>query len=62
MTDPVHFVREDVRGFLAMLEAMARPHMDEMPVEEARAGDIISMAGLAVATVSNTIACGFSFV
>lgn len=41
MTDPVHFVREDVRGFLAMLEAMARPHMDEMPVEEARAAYVM---------------------
>ncbi|WP_010544474.1 translational GTPase TypA [Sphingomonas elodea] len=30
--------------------------LDRVPVEEARAGDIISLAGLAVATVSNTIA------
>ena len=30
--------------------------LERVPVEEARAGDIISMAGLAVATVSNTIA------
>ena len=30
--------------------------LDRVPVEEARAGDIISMAGLAVATVANTIA------
>ncbi|PKP90798.1 MAG: translational GTPase TypA [Alphaproteobacteria bacterium HGW-Alphaproteobacteria-16] len=30
--------------------------LDRVPVEEAQAGDIISLAGLAVATVSNTIA------
>ena len=30
--------------------------LERVPVEEARAGDIISMAGLAVATVANTIA------
>ena len=30
--------------------------LERVPVEEAKAGDIISMAGLAVATVSNTIA------
>ncbi|QDM39694.1 MULTISPECIES: translational GTPase TypA [Bacteria] len=30
--------------------------LDRVPVDEARAGDIISIAGLAVATVSNTIA------
>ena len=30
--------------------------LDRVPVEEARAGDIISIAGLTVATVSNTIA------
>jgi GTP-binding protein len=30
--------------------------LERVPVEEARAGDIISIAGLAVATVSNTIA------
>ncbi|MCF8708165.1 translational GTPase TypA [Rhizorhapis sp. SPR117] len=29
--------------------------LDRVPVEEARAGDIISLAGLSVATVSNTI-------
>ncbi|RVT41692.1 translational GTPase TypA [Sphingobium algorifonticola] len=29
--------------------------LDRVPVEEARAGDIISLAGLAVATVANTI-------
>jgi GTP-binding protein len=30
--------------------------LDRVPVDEARAGDIISLAGLAVATVANTIA------
>ncbi|WCT78128.1 translational GTPase TypA [Novosphingobium humi] len=30
--------------------------LDRVPVEEARAGDIISLAGLSVATVANTIA------
>lgn len=30
--------------------------LDRVPVEEAKAGDIISLAGLAIATVSNTIA------
>jgi GTP-binding protein len=35
---------------------MAFRGLDRVPVDEARAGDIISLAGLAVATVSNTIA------
>jgi GTP-binding protein len=34
---------------------MAFRGLDRVPVDEARAGDIISLAGLAVATVSNTI-------
>lgn len=34
---------------------MAFQGLERIPVEEARAGDIISMAGLTVATVSNTI-------
>jgi GTP-binding protein len=34
---------------------MAFQGLERVPVEEARAGDIISMAGLTVATVSNTI-------
>lgn len=41
MNDPEQFVRDDVRGFLAMLEAMDRPHMDEMPLEEARAAYVL---------------------
>ncbi|UVO49583.1 translational GTPase TypA [Sphingomonas sp. SUN019] len=35
---------------------MAFRGLDRVPVDEAKAGDIISMAGLTVATVSNTIA------
>jgi GTP-binding protein len=35
---------------------MAFRGLDRVPVEEAKAGDIISLAGLTVATVSNTIA------
>jgi GTP-binding protein len=35
---------------------MAFRGLDRVPVDEARAGDIISLAGLTVATVSNTIA------
>jgi len=35
---------------------MAFRGLDRVPVDEARAGDIISLAGLAVATVANTIA------
>ncbi|MFA7584913.1 MAG: GTP-binding protein, partial [Novosphingobium sp.] len=35
---------------------MAFRGIDRVPVDEARAGDIISLAGLTVATVSNTIA------
>ncbi|NBC36888.1 translational GTPase TypA [Novosphingobium sp. FSY-8] len=35
---------------------MAFRGLDRVPVEEARAGDIISLAGLSVATVANTVA------
>lgn len=38
MSDSDHFVRDDVRGFLDMLAALDRPEMDEIPVEDARAG------------------------
>ncbi|MFA9199849.1 MAG: alpha/beta hydrolase [Cypionkella sp.] len=37
MGDTEHFVRDDVRGFLAMLEAMGGPQLDEVPIEQARA-------------------------
>ncbi|MXP28982.1 alpha/beta hydrolase fold domain-containing protein [Porphyrobacter algicida] len=33
-----HFVREDVRGFLNMLEQLGRPGVEELPVEEGREG------------------------
>jgi GTP-binding protein len=35
---------------------MAFRGLDRVPVDEAKAGDIISLAGLAVATVANTVA------
>ena len=37
MADSEDYVRADVRGFLDMLEAMGRPMIDEVPLEEARA-------------------------
>jgi len=43
MADGVHFVREDVRGFLDYLASMDRPELDEQPLEEARMG-MIAMA------------------
>lgn len=38
MADTQHYVREDVRGFLDMLEQMGRPGVEELPVEEGRQG------------------------
>ncbi len=38
MADAEHFVREDVRGFLNMLEQLGRPGVEELPVEEGREG------------------------
>ena len=38
MTDTTHFVREDVKAFLAMLEAMNRPGIEELPLAEGRQG------------------------
>ncbi|MEO1968080.1 MAG: alpha/beta hydrolase [Sphingomonadaceae bacterium] len=38
MADTEHFVREDVRGFLNMLEQLGRPGVEELPVEEGREG------------------------
>ena len=38
MTDTEHYVRDDVAGFLAMLEQMGRPGVEELPVEQGRAG------------------------
>lgn len=48
MADTEHYVREDVRGFLAMLEAMGGPQMDEIPIDQAR-GAYVAMASLAEA-------------
>lgn len=36
MADAEHFVREDVRAFLAFLEAQNGPELDEVPLDEAR--------------------------
>jgi acetyl esterase len=38
VTDTEHYVRDDVAGFLAMLEQMGRPGVEELPPEEGRAG------------------------
>lgn len=37
MGDSEHFVRDDVRAFLAMLESMNRPDMRTVPIEQTRA-------------------------
>jgi acetyl esterase len=37
MADTEHYVRDDVRGFLSMLEQMGGPQLDEIPIEHARA-------------------------
>ena len=38
MADTEHFVRDDVRAFLGMLEQLGRPGVEELPVEEGREG------------------------
>ena len=38
MPDTEHFVRDDVAGFLAMLEQLGRPGVEELPLDEGRAG------------------------
>ena len=43
MNDTGHFVRDDVRGLLEMMEAMDRPDFSEQPIAEARAG-MLAMA------------------
>lgn len=48
MADTEHFVREDVRGFLTMLEQMGGPQMDEIPIDQAR-GAYMAMAAIAEA-------------
>jgi acetyl esterase len=37
MADTEHFVRDDVRAFLAFLEAQNGPELDEVPLDQARA-------------------------
>ena len=34
MGDKEHYVREDVRGFLDMLQQVGRPGVEELPVDE----------------------------
>jgi acetyl esterase len=48
MADTEHYVRDDVRGFLTMLEQMGGPQMDEIPIDQAR-GAYVAMATLAEA-------------
>ncbi len=38
MADTEHYVREDVQRFLAMIESLGRPPVEELPVEQGRAG------------------------
>lgn len=48
MADTEHYVRDDVRGFLAMLEQLGGPQMDEIPIDQAR-GAYVAMKSLAEA-------------
>ncbi|GGD94335.1 acetylhydrolase [Tsuneonella deserti] len=48
MADTEHYVREDVRGFLDMLEQMGGPQLDEVPLDQAR-GSYVAMGALAEA-------------
>lgn len=48
MADTEHFVRDDVKAFLAFLSAMEGPEMSELPLEEAR-GSYVTMGALAEA-------------
>lgn len=48
MADAEHYVREDVRAFLAFLEEQGGPQIDEVPLDEAR-GQYRAMAMLAEA-------------
>ena len=38
MGNKEHYVREDVRGFLDMLQQLGRPGVEELPVDEGREG------------------------
>ncbi|MGC6400028.1 translational GTPase TypA [Sphingomonas sp. FW199] len=57
LNQPIHALDSDGKVIEAgrASKIMAFRGLDRVPVEEAQAGDIISLAGLAVATVSNTI-------
>jgi acetyl esterase len=48
MADTEHYVREDVQGFLSVLEQMGGPQLDEVPLAEAR-GSYVAMGSLAEA-------------
>ncbi|UYY75848.1 translational GTPase TypA [Sphingomonas sp. R1] len=58
MNQPIHALDNDgnIIETGRASKIMSFRGLDRVPVEEAKAGDIISLAGLAVATVSNTIA------
>lgn len=57
LNQPIHALDSDGKVIEAgrASKIMAFRGLDRVPVDEAQAGDIISLAGLAVATVSNTI-------
>jgi GTP-binding protein len=58
VNSPIHALDNDGKVVEAgrASKLLAFRGLERVPVDEARAGDIISIAGLAVATVSNTIA------
>ncbi|MBO9603723.1 MAG: translational GTPase TypA [Novosphingobium sp.] len=58
LNQPIHALDGDGKVIESgrATKIMAFRGLERVPVEEARAGDIISLAGLTVATVSNTIA------
>ncbi len=58
VNQPIHALADDgtVIETGRASKLMSFRGLDRVPVEEARAGDIISLAGLTVATVANTIA------
>src|SRR3546814_4125554 len=58
MNQPIHALDRDGKIVETgrATKIMAFRGLDRVPVESAKAGDIISLAGLTVATVANTIA------
>src|SRR5690606_3972859 len=58
VSSPIHAIDSDgnVVETGRASKRMAFRGLERVPVEEARAGDIVSIAGLTVATVANTIA------